>query len=290
MADTATSNYGWVKPEVGASNDTWGAKLNANFDAVDAKVKSLDFSSTAKTTPVNADRVALFDSAASNAAKYVTVENLKAAVDTPVTSDSIIAALGYTPVNPTRQIIAGVGLTGGGSLAADRTVAIGTPTTITGSTTNTVSGTTHAHALTLVSADITGALGYTPVNPTRQIVAGNGMTGGGALSADRTLTLGTPGSITNSTTNSVSTSSHVHALGFVAAEVYTGSTLNAVTFGIGHIVAVYTTTPDRNGSTSVRLHESDNRLYNGSGSGGLLTGTYRSRGGISSSTIMQRTA
>lgn len=195
-----------------------------------------------------------------------------------------------SPVQTTRNIIAGNGLSGGGTLAADRTVSLGTPSTITGATGNTLSTTSHTHALTLVTADIVEFLGYTPANSVRQVIAGNGLSGGGTIAADRTITLGTPGSITNSTSNSVSSTSHTHELGFTAAEVYTGSTLNAVTFGLGHIVAVYTTTPDRNESTSVRLHESDNRLYNGSGSGSLLTGTYRSRGGISSSTIMQRTA
>ncbi len=45
----------------------------------------------------------------------------------------------------------------------------------------------------------------------RQIIAGDGLTGGGNFTADRTITLGTPGSITLSSTNSVSSTSHTHA-------------------------------------------------------------------------------
>lgn len=42
------------------------------------------------------------------------------------------------------------------------------------------------------------------------ITAGNGLTGGGNLEANRTITLGTPGTITNSSTNSASSESHTH--------------------------------------------------------------------------------
>ena len=47
MPDTFTTNYNWTKPQVGASADTWGTKLNADFDAIDAALSSVSGVATA---------------------------------------------------------------------------------------------------------------------------------------------------------------------------------------------------------------------------------------------------
>ena len=61
-----------------------------------------------------------------------------------------------------KTISAGNGLTGGGDLSANRTISMGTPSTVGQATSNTASGTTHTHALDVTSnvAVLTGTIAH----------------------------------------------------------------------------------------------------------------------------------
>lgn len=50
MADSTTTNYAFVLPEVGASEDTWGTKLNQNWTDLDADLKAVSDVANAAVT------------------------------------------------------------------------------------------------------------------------------------------------------------------------------------------------------------------------------------------------
>ena len=58
-------------------------------------------------------------------------------------------ATGVVPVE--RNIKAGDGLSGGGTLAANRTLSLGTPSTLSGDTSNNVTATSHTHAISVAT-------------------------------------------------------------------------------------------------------------------------------------------
>lgn len=132
-------------------------------------------------------------------------------------------AVASTAVQPARQVIAGTGLTGGGDLSADRTLAV-------------AYGTAAGTAAQGNDSRITGA-----VPNTRTITAGTGLTGGGDLTANRTLAVsygtsaGTAAQGNDSRLSDARTPlAHVHSATDITsgqldrARLYTGSMLATV--------------------------------------------------------------
>lgn len=74
---------------------------------------------------------------------------------TVATTEFVKSGLG-DKAEKTRTITAGNGLTGGGDLTTNRTITLGTPSTITGTSTNSASAESHTHAIDRASTTVTG--------------------------------------------------------------------------------------------------------------------------------------
>jgi len=103
----------------------------------------------------------------------------------------------------------------------------------TGGTRTITSSTGTDTSITYTAADLDA------VPTTRSIIAGNGLTGGGNLTADRTITLGEPETVTTTSTNTVSGSGHSHALTLPASatrgEISTANITNTTSSTLGFI-------------------------------------------------------
>ena len=138
-------------------------------------------------------------------------------------------------ITTTTRLIAGNGLSGGGALNTDRTIALGTPSTLTATTTNESNGETHTHELSKASTTVAGVvklvdntnsdsvteavtakvaknLATTKADKNIALTAGAGLTGGGDLSAGRTISLAPPGTLTETSTNTASVDTHTHRI------------------------------------------------------------------------------
>lgn len=127
MADTFTTNYNFTLPEVGGSDDTWGTKLNANWESADLSIKA------------NADAAA----AAQSSANAIEARSINTGGG--LTGGGTLEASRTLSINV--GVTAGAGLTGGGTLTASRTITLGTPGTLSGGTSNNATSTSHTHAI-----------------------------------------------------------------------------------------------------------------------------------------------
>jgi len=237
MANTYTTRFSMTKPEVGADTNAWGGHLNSNFDTIDTNMVSLTLTTTqtmagALALPANGLNVG-------SGQLQVTGGNVSTSGNVSGVNGSFSGTLGVTGAATLSSTLA---VTGAATFSS--TLTASTAPTVGGHLTNkTYVDAQVATKLDLNGGTLTGALtlaadpasSLQPVTRqffyARSISAGTGLTGGGDLSANRTISISSGGvSETELASNAVTTAKITDA-NITAAKLNGAQTGSAPIFG-----------------------------------------------------------
>lgn len=169
MADTVTTNFNFVKPEIGGSTNSWGGKLNSNLDSLDTLINDRYTKSQVDT---------LINTAAANVGKRLTVRvattasiTVSTALNNGDTLDSVVLVTGDAVLvkNQSAPEQNGVWIVG---VTPARATEFDTYDEHAGSLIAVQEGTTNADTLWLCTSNKGGTLNTTAIVYSKMVVAG----------------------------------------------------------------------------------------------------------------------
>ena len=173
MADTTTTNYGFTLPEVGASEDTWGTKLNQNWTDLDADLDALqDAIDNIELFPTGTLMLFQQTAAPTGWTKQTTHDDKALRVVSGTASSGGSTAMSTALGTP--SVTGTVGLTGAPAVG---NLAVSVSGNISNTTLSTNQIPSHSHSYTRPNTNL-GATGDQNIQPTGTGSANTGNTGG----------------------------------------------------------------------------------------------------------------